>query len=411
MGNSTDTTDRQTGLQRPVRVAYTLNNQQPVRCSYVSDEPLFYLDGLEDPGDGEMDLSADEIMDHLAEIEAGEDPLNVFQRQFASGTTEKVTIENLTGRLGQSRMGKVMLEFAISHGVTIEYASRLTPAFYDRAAGKIFLREDLSQDEQILLLARELRRVWQHRQGVLLHPLLFHPDHAIIINRVQAADLQTLMVRVAWELRLAGDHGPWDRLEQGGHADLTNAMQREALTDFRTLSGGRAATAVFEAWFLSERCRRHDRLLIQQMLADYQGYVFKAGHAETSAVLTRQLIAALGAMPMGKNYLSPHAGIILSDPVFTDIRDRSSANFLWFIKFEQSFRQAEQELQKGGETSSTDPSAQDLSSNAQTASAQILSWPLAGSSPPRRQPGTLHILSGSADVVDLRDWRTTRVNI
>ena len=35
----------------------------------------------------------------------------------------------------------------------------------------------------------------------------------------------------------------------------------------------------------------------------------------------------------------------MDDPIFADGRDRSNANFLWFVKFERSFRETEQELQ------------------------------------------------------------------
>jgi hypothetical protein len=54
---------------------------------------------------------------------------------------------------------------------------------------------------------------------------------------------------------------------------------------------------------------------------------------------------ALGEQPFGKNYLAPYAQMIIEDPVFTEVRDRSNANFLWFIKFERSFRETEQALQ------------------------------------------------------------------
>ncbi|HEY8963342.1 MAG TPA: hypothetical protein VIN59_02640, partial [Alphaproteobacteria bacterium] len=45
---------------------------------------------------------------------------------------------------------------------------------------------------------------------------------------------------------------------------------------------------------------------------------------------------------IGKNYLTGLIEIILADPLFTEVRDRSNANFLWFIKFERSFRASEE---------------------------------------------------------------------
>lgn len=151
------------------------------------------------------------------------------------------------------------------------------------------------------------------------------------------------MVRVAWELQLSGHKDVWQRLESSPLADLGRAFAREAFLDFRTINNGVACAAVFEAWFLSERCQAQDKRLIQQMLSDHQGYVFDLD--KVSKGLTPELIAAVGSLPFGKNYLAVHAGTIMSDPIFTDVRDRSNANFLWFIKFERSFRETEQVLQ------------------------------------------------------------------
>jgi hypothetical protein len=92
------------------------------------------------------------------------------------------------------------------------------------------------------------------------------------------------------------------------------------------------------------------------MLAEYQGYVFEADQA--SQTLAAQLLTALGGMPHGKNYLAPYIETILNDALFTEVRERSNANFLWFIKFERSFRETEQELQ------SQSPSGRDARSDA-----------------------------------------------
>ena len=156
------------------------------------------------------------------------------------------------------------------------------------------------------------------------------------------ADLMAGMVRIAWELQLAGEKDVWARIENSPLADLGRAFAREAFLDFRTVNNGIANCAVFEAWFLSDRCQHEDRRLIQQMLADYQGYVFDA--EQSSKAVTAELIVALGSMPFGKNYLAPYINTIVSDALFTEVRDRSNANFLWFIKFERSFQEKELQM-------------------------------------------------------------------
>jgi len=140
---------------------------------------------------------------------------------------------------------------------------------YDRKNKKIMINPTLNNEDQILMATQELRRHYQHRQGALIHPLMFHPDNAILINRAQTCDLVVSMIRVAWELQLAGNKDVWTRIENSSMADLGRAFAREAYLDFRTINNGEAAAAVFEAWFLSERCRSQDKVLIQQMLSDY----------------------------------------------------------------------------------------------------------------------------------------------
>jgi hypothetical protein len=273
-----------------------------------------------------------------------------------------------------------------------------------------------------------LRRHYQHRQGALIHPLTFHPDNAVLVNRAQNADLVVSIIRVAWELQLSGFKDAWDRVESSSMADLGRAFAREAFLDFRTINNGQASAAVFEAWFLSERCRMQDKILINQMLADHQGYVFELEQSES--VMTPALIAALGAMPFGKNYLAEHALTIMEDAIFTDVRDRSNANFLWFIKFERSFRETEQGLQTsdllpeqtGSSTAQTHNTQGQFDESIQSPTAEIIS-PIFGrgsvadvaedgdkteKSAKRLSPRTGSTRSGSKDdvsnVVYVRRW-------
>jgi hypothetical protein len=367
--------------QENCRFAYTLNNAQPVRCSIIGDQPLFYMDF-----EGDIE---DEFADEFAENgEFGADPFGISaieegvaalkdrlqkmegdigeafamteyaQMRMADFQDEAILmtrhsapehndytfrLKSLEKILQESRMAAAFLETARSYGITLQFDARVENAFYDRDAQLILLNPDRDETTLILLAVRELRRAWQHKNGALLHPLTFHPDQAILVNRTQRADLSVAMIRAAWEMQLSGNRGPWDRLENSSLSDLTRAFAREAYLDFRTLNNGQAASAVFEAWFLSERCRHEDRALIQQMLSDYQGYVFDA--EQVSRSVSSDLLLALGSMPFGKNYLSPFVASITTDPLFAEVRDRSNANFLWFIKFERSFREAEQELQ------------------------------------------------------------------
>lgn len=354
---------------RTCYMAYTLNNVQPVVCTLVSDQPYFYMDEentFDDLEDAILDHELNELEHDLADLrqkmEAYERLSQSFQHEperrldlFAAeagaitqqNSGQSAGIDHLADTLRQSRMGAALLDFAYAHNVDLVASAQTGTVRYDRSLSKIQINPHLGAVEQVLLTARELRRHFQHRKGAMVHPLTFHPDHAVLINRAQQADLSIAMVRIAWELQLAGHKDAWSYVENSGMSDLGRAFAREAFADFRSLSSGKASSAVFESWFLSERCRHQDKKLIQAMLADHQGYVFTS--EEISRTVSIELITALGEQPFGKNYLAPYAQMILSDVIFTEVRDRSNANFLWFIKFERSFRETEQALQSGGD--------------------------------------------------------------
>lgn len=354
------------------RVAYTLNNDQPVACSIIGDQPMFYMDFDEDYDDDDSYLNAEEIAlleREVSQLKKEIDGFETFSESFDAIEQKKMSEifdnseslcapiqkqddiakaalkQKIISVISDSRIGKAYLNVAEEYNVRLSLSSQIDTAFYDRKAGEILINPNMDFEDMVLLATRELRRHWQHRQGALINPLVFQPDNAILINRIQVADLTTSMVRVAWELQLSGHKEIWERLEHSPLADLARAFAHEAFMDFRTINNGIASTAVFEAWFLSERCKCEDKELIQQMLSDYQGYVFEGDQHIDS--VTAELIAALGSMPFGKNYLAQHAMTIMSDPIFSDVRDRSNANFLWFIKFERSFRETEHGLQNG----------------------------------------------------------------
>lgn len=366
---------KQERLGRVCRVAYTLDNDQPVRCTIIGDEPFFYMD-YEDDDEAFMDILDGVTFDAIDDLDEIERQIAACESYLPSvGRTPELTVQEFLSDadfvtlpksrrttdpesialeirkiLENSRLAKAFLDFADDARVSIKISDQVNISLYDRDKGEIQVHPSLPLSDQVLLVAKELRRVWHHKNGILLHPLTFQPDQAVLINRVFCADATVTMIRIAWELQLAGHRDTWERIETSPMEDLGSVFAREAHFDFRTLNNGQACCMAFESWFLSERCRNQDKWLIQQMLADYQGYVFGNGE-ETSRLAASELLSRLGAMPFGKNYLSGSVQMVLEDPLFGEVRDRSNANFLWFIKFEKSFRETEQELQDGENTS------------------------------------------------------------
>lgn len=400
MDNKTDNSQssQDIGYRRHCRVAYSINNEQPVLCSIISDQPLFYFeeDIYEDDDDILMDeelIALDRDIQALKQkVEAYDrlslefaQPADTRMREFMADSkligeqsvSGEQDIEEFLEALRKSRMASALLACTEEHHVAVRYSREVFSADYDKNGQQILIHPDLPFADKLLVAARELRRHWQARQGTMINPLLFQPDQAILVNRAQLADLHVFMVRIAWELQLSGIKDAWTRVENSSMSDLGRTFAREAYVDFRTLNNGNASSAVFETWFLSERCRMADKTIIQKMLADYEGHVFNLD--QISKNVSMELISALGSAPFGKNYLAPYAQLILSDPIFTDVRDRSNANFLWFIKFEKSFRETEQELQSEESNLKSDIRSGDQAKNKDTRNAkesQILNLPI-----------------------------------
>ena len=355
------------------RMAYSLNNKQPVQCTLISDQPFFYM---EDSFDAEDDYLLDEDYfmdgaeiseeDLLSEINSMKDKMSAYdavskecfltknQRldQFKEDSDNmtlgqsavvQTTLKDIEAFISKSRMATALYKQAQDNGVKIILSNQVENSAYDANAKTIFVRADIDIAEKFLLVVQELRHSWQDHNGAAANPLQYHPDQAILINRSQKADLAMAIIHAAWELKLSGDKTIWQRIESSSISDLGRAFAREAISDFRTLNDGKAASALFETWFLSERPNFEDKELIHMMMADHQNYDFT--ESDQSEKVLVNFICKLGEQPFGNNYLAKYAHMIMSDTLFTDVRDRANANFLWFIKFEQTFKETEQELQ------------------------------------------------------------------
>lgn len=453
MSNTTDSnvTHANFGYRRRVSIAYTLNNYQPVRCTIIGDQPLFFMD-FEGADEADRFEAADALSFSeqiaLESIEQGVEKLhqraaqaaeitdNSFENEERAAQTVALFLQDsdfmtnpvsadaamledadyLLSLIAKTATGAALIENARKYETKFVMGGAVSTALYDRRQNTVFINPHLNETDQVLLLSRELRRLTQHRCGALVHPLTFHPDQAVLVHRSQVADLCVAMVRIAWEMQLSGMSAAWERLENSSMADLARAFAREAYMDFRSVNNGEASAAVFEAWFLSERCRHEDRRLIQQMLADYQGYVFE--NINPSTQVTAELILALGSQPDkngGKNYLSQYVNTIMSDALFTEIRDRSNANFLWFIKFERSFRETEQELQTSeadlvsGARQKSQPDAQDKNSkrfgDQHEQEADIVSLPRGKAHTGVFQGSRQDATGGTATVLEFRSQR------
>lgn len=286
-----------------MRLAYTIDGYQPVKCSLVGDDPLYYCD---DPQVSE-------------EVERIFSPM-MFEREpirFEMPEYKELDVTELLFRLSQSNYLRGMLgDIAVvtsPHVKTAESRGRV-----------ITLWSYLCVEEAFLLCAKEIRRVWRGRYDLSQLSV----DGRLFEARLHEADLAGGMVRAAWEAKLSGYDAPWRRLFEH---DLKRAMMHEAQKDWRTLRTGQAQLHAVEGWYLSNRLIEVDKATVKTLLATFQD---KWGDKHKPV----DMVIQYTRLPTGESYMAKGIEIFLTDPVFDAIRDKQTANFAWFIKFESSFR-------------------------------------------------------------------------
>jgi len=353
------------------RMACHMGDFRPAAlCNILGDQPLFYIDYVDHEDADLLDASLlsestippeyyadniDELRRRMARLESASQHIDAYGRENVETAFDAacarlghsvatLTLADVEATIAKSRLTSAMYEDAKGRGMTIAMSAHVDTASYDRDAMRLNVNPRIAAPVAILAITRALRQAWLHMNGASINPLRFAPEEAVLLNRIQQADLAVSSIRAAWEQNLAGEKTAWARILTGSAYDLAVGFAREAIADFRALNNGNAGHAAFERWFFSGRCKDVDRKLIQSMLADHHGLVFD--NPQVSKMVSSDLIARTGDMPVGKNYLSGLVDVILSDPLFTEVRDRSNANFLWFIKFERSFRATEGELEQ-----------------------------------------------------------------
>jgi len=320
-------------------------------CNMIGDQPLFYIDDSADAEDdflmieGEIDTSMmlptdEEFINKMrAKLESYDKtakalsvseiqmPEQRFDFVFSKLETKEKGLKSILDYGQKSAVFKSYLTFMIDRKIEIELTDDVQTSIYNRNTSKILLNPLLDELSACSALIKSMRTAWNHKQGVLVNPLSFQPEEAILVHRILNADLDVTKISFLWDLKLAGDDDAWLDAMTGADYDLCSAYAMEAMTDFRSIKGGLAPRATFEKWFLSARCKNFDRDIIQTMMGGHTD--MDIDNADASRVIAMDVIAGLGNRPEGKNYIAPIVAQVMNDALFTEVRDRSNANFLW----------------------------------------------------------------------------------
>jgi hypothetical protein len=161
-------------------------------------------------------------------------------------------------------------------------------------------------------LVRALRDVW-HEQREEAFETLYSPEDVLMLERVRAADCDTVTILSAWELRSAGFGEIWRHLlgcEEGDMAIIfTRVLERDPSAHF----DGAALAYTFRQWFANDQrvdgCD-HETLesLDDLMLSDLQ--------------------------ENGTVYLENMGSTIINDPLFAGLNDEINQTHLFHLMYD-----------------------------------------------------------------------------
>ncbi len=250
-----------------------------------------------------------------------------------------VHVDILQELLSKSTIGETFLAGNKDGKVSLVIDEQIFGVSFHKRLKTIGIHRQMTYGEALYLTAKALRRSWLSLEGDALYALSYLPDDAVLMNRILEADCRVLAIWIAWELKLQSETDMWDFIIQSDDAAMAIAFCEKAKQNFTNLDNGEAAKAAFNTWFSSYSVKPADYEIIQNMLSDEKGYVFSS--TQLPLTITVDLIHAIGQVPGGRNYIKAMEEKPLPETEYAVVRDRSNANFLWFVKFEKSFQETE----------------------------------------------------------------------
>ncbi len=195
-------------------------------------------------------------------------------------------------------------------------------------------RNAFFRNEFIFSLIRGLRDIWQEiRFGAMERD--YRPEALLMLERVRAADADTLCVAIAWELRKAGFGDIWRHLlssDIGDLASLYSEYMNESGAAF--LNNKEAMATIFEHWFYNEaRVNRvdHETLNALDMVLEWAEEQEDCARPFGDKHLDYKVVTLISCMPDGKPYLGELAKRVSSDPEFATIHDSFNEAHLFQI--------------------------------------------------------------------------------
>lgn len=171
--------------------------------------------------------------------------------------TKKDRVTEVTDMLRQIPTGKMLMDVADEKGIIVRFVDGLECVAKYRPSKIIEINSKCLTSLQAVVLAHELRHVWQDKEGLSLRRQTHVRDN-IINHRFTEADAFAIEAQIAWELSAHGvDRNAWPTYKRQ-HRGLASVFEAEARRSKGALNG-KSLRATFDHWFRTSYRSDYDR--------------------------------------------------------------------------------------------------------------------------------------------------------
>jgi hypothetical protein len=183
-------------------------------------------------------------------------------------------------------------------------------------------------------LARAFRDIWQEKRHGGFEDQ-YGPESILMLERVRAADCDTLMVVVAWEMKENGNPEIWRHIIGSDEGDMAMVFSSSMEYFMGKDALYKSMYKTFRQWFISEEriniCD-HETLEYLDLLIAQEG-VEVFGHA----YLTPLRLEILSCLPDRHAYLQNRGGELVADPLYAGMTNTvNQAHFMQIMHDIQS---------------------------------------------------------------------------
>jgi len=246
--------------------------------------------------------------------------------------------------LADSPTARAMMMAAAERGWKIGLTDLHTGGFYMDAANSLILLDHFAMSPDALgrsmyfrnallvTLIRSLRDLW-HEERQIADASTYQPENLLMLERVRAADCDTVTILCCWELRGAGTSDIWRHLLGSAEGDMAMIFTRFLERDPSALFDGSALAYAFRQWYADETRvdgSDHETLeLLDDVLVE-SGQRNPFGQQELNALYLEDI----SLLPDGTRYLAGLGQTILHDPFFAGLHDPINQTHLFHLIYD-----------------------------------------------------------------------------